>query len=190
MDLVKDAHVQNKELLNKKFEVSRTSEHGKYVMREHISYCFTCTGKTLLLINEICLLLKEVYEFKVSEIQTITSLTEGKVKHAIADARKDMTRIFKGKCALINKEGVCHQCTGLNKKFNPEQDTQAELNKIKMVKQSRLKNYEELLELRLMLVSQIDPFKAEGRDLHNYLLENSPGWARAQIEKNKLLKTN
>ena len=102
MDLVKDAHVADEQLRKKKFEVSKTSEHGRFVIREHINYCFTCTTKTLTLTNQICLLLKEVYQFKVSEIMLITSLSEGKVKHAIADARKDMTRIFEKKCALIN----------------------------------------------------------------------------------------
>ena len=186
MELVKDAHVQNKQLLQKKFEVSKTSEHGKYVIREHISYCLSCVSKTLLLTHQICLLLKEVYNFKISEIMLITGLSEGKIKHAIADSRKDMNRIFEKRCALINKEGICHQCTGLNNRFNPEQDTQIEINKIKMIKEARNKNYDELLSLRLQLSKSIDPLQAEGADLHNYLLENSPDWAREQQEKIKV----
>lgn len=141
MELVKDAHVENKKLMNKKFEISKSSEHGKFVIREHINYCFNCVSKTLLLINQICLLLKEVYGFTIDEITIITNLTRGKVKHAIADSRKDMTRIFENRCALINKNGVCHQCTGLNKRFNPEQDQFIESNKIKMIKEARNKNY-------------------------------------------------
>ncbi|WP_282160804.1 RNA polymerase sigma factor [Ulvibacterium marinum] len=183
MELVKDAHVQDKQLLQKKFEVARTSEHGKFVIREHINYCFNCVSKTLLLTSQICLLLKEVYGFKVSEIMLITGLTEGKVKHTIADARKDMNRIFEKRCALINKKGICHQCTGLNNRFNPEQDTHIEANKIKMIKEARNKNYDQLLDLRLQLAKTIDPLDAEGRDLHNYLIENSPDWARAQAAK-------
>ena len=183
MELVKDAHVADKELLQRKFEVARTSEHGRFVIREHINYCLSCVTKTLLLTHQICLLLKEVYEFKISEIMLITGLGEGKVKHAIADARKDMDRIFEKRCALINKVGICHQCTGLNNRFNPEQDTQAEVNKIKMVREARSKNYTQLLELRLQLARDIDPLNAEGTDLHNYLIENSPAWARAQLSK-------
>lgn len=180
MTLVKDAHVQDSELMAKKFEVSRTSPHGTFVMSEHLNYCFTCTSKTLLLNQQICLWLKEVYEFKVAEIMLITGLTEGKVKHAIADARKDMVRIFEKKCALVNKEGICSQCTGLNQKYNPAQDTQIEANKLKIVKERRNKNYQQLLDLRLQMVKGIDPLEAEGRDLHGYLIENSPGWAKAQ----------
>ena len=183
MDLVKDAHVGDPELLRRKFEVSQTSEHGKFVIREHISYCFTCISKTLLLTHQICLLLKEVYEFKISEIMLITGLSEGKVKHAIADSRKDMKRIFENKCALINKKGTCGQCTGLNQRFNPKQDTQVEANKIKMVREQENKNYEDLLNLRFQLVANVDPLNAEGTDLHNYLLENSPEWAKMQEKK-------
>ena len=190
MELVKDAHVQSKELYEKKMTVSRTSEHGKFVMKEHISYCLNCVSKTLLLTNQICLLLKEVYEFKISEIVLITGLTEGKVKHAIADSRKDMIRIFDNRCSLINKKGVCHQCTGLNKIYNPKQDAQREANKIKMVRERRQANHEQLLSLRLQLAKSINPLSAKGRDLHNYLLENSPRWAKAQAKKTKMKISN
>ncbi len=183
MEVVRDAHVEDPKLLRKKFEVSRSSEHGKFVIREHINYCFNCVSKSLLLTNQICLLLKEVYHFKVSEIVQITGLTEGKVKHALADARADMTRIFKKRCALINKEGICHQCTGLNNRFNPEQETQKELLKIPLIKEQRQKNYQQLLDLRLQLVQTINPLEAEGFDLHNYLIENSPNWAKQQLTK-------
>lgn len=178
MDLVKDAHIADEKLLAKKFEVSKTAEFGKFVMSEHINYCFNCVSKSLTLMNQICLLLKEVYAFKISEIMLITDLSEGKVKHAIADSRSDMVRIFDNKCALINKEGVCHQCTGLNKRFNPEQNEQEERVKIKMLREQRNKNHQQLLDLRMQLVQGIDPLDAEGMDLHNYLIENSPVWAR------------
>ena len=84
---------------------------------------------------------------------------------------------------LINKEGICHQCTGLNNKFNPQQDTQVEINKIKMVKEARKKNFGILLDLRLQIAKTIDPLQSEGTDLHNYLLENSPKWAKRQLLK-------
>ena len=180
MDLVRDAHVADQELLKKKFAVAASSPHGKFIMHEHLNYCFNCVSKTLLLVNQICLLLKEVYGFKISEIMLITGLREGKVKHAIADSRKDMTRIFKHKCALINKQGTCSQCTGLNKVFNPDQDAQIEANKLKIVRERRMKNYEQLLDLRLQMVKNIDPLAGEGIDLHNYLIEHSPAWAKKQ----------
>ena len=181
MDLVRDAHVNNKDLLAKKFQIAESSPHGAYVMKEHLNYCFTCVSKTLLLKNQICLWLKEVYDFKVSEIMMITALSEGKVKHAIAESRKDLVRIFQGKCALINKNGTCSQCTGLNNIFNPEQNTQIESNKLKLVKEQQSKTYDQLLDLRLQMVKSLNPLEGEGRDLHNYLLENSPDWALSQM---------
>lgn len=185
MELVKEAHVENESIRSKKMEVHKNSEHGKFVIREHINYCFNCVSKSLLLTNQICLLLKEVYHFSIKEIMLITDLTEGKVKHATADARADMNRIFEKRCALINKKGICHQCTGLNNIFNPKQNTQQELLKIKMVKERKHKNYDRLLALRLELVKGMDPYEGEGFDLHNHLIENSPGWARMQEEKTK-----
>ncbi len=183
MELVKDAHVEDQQLLRKKFEIATESEHGKFVIREHISYCLNCVAKTLLLTHQICLFLKEIYNFKIKDIMLITGLSEGRVKHAIADARKDMNRIFEKRCALINKEGICHQCTGLNKKFNPEQDTYIESNKIKMIREARNGNYQELLNLRFEISKGVDPLNAEGTDLHNYLIENSPKWAKSQSAK-------
>ena len=180
LDKARDAHIESSELMQKKLEISRTSEQGKFEIREHINFCFGCINKTLLLTNQICLLLKEVYHFKIREIMTITNLSQGKVKHAIANARNDMKRIFKNRCALINKNGICHQCTGLNKAFNPEQDAQIEANKIKMVKESKIKNFDQLFDLRLQLATSIDPLNAKGTDLHNYLLENIPDWAEIQ----------
>tara|TARA_R110002096_G_C14604034_1_gene722908 strand:+ start:78 stop:872 length:795 start_codon:yes stop_codon:yes gene_type:complete len=182
MDLVKDAHVSDKNLMQKKQEIANSTD-VKFEMSEHLNYCFNCTSKTLLLTNQICLLLKEIYDFKISEIMLIVGLSEGKVKHAIADSRKDMLRIFENKCALINKNGTCSQCTGLNKIFNPKQNTQEEANKLKIVKEQRGKSYEQLLNLRLQMVKAIDPLAGEGIDLHNYLIENSPTWAKEQEKK-------
>lgn len=184
MDLVRDAHVQSPELFAKKTSIVENSPHGKFVLSEHLNYCFNCTTKTLLLDEQICLWLKEVYDFKISEIMTITGLTEGKVKHALADARKHLIRIFEKKCALINKNGTCNQCTGLNKMYNPKQDSHIEANKLKIVKEQEGKNFQELLDLRFQLVKSIDPLNGNGIDLHNYLIENSPRWAKEQETKN------
>lgn len=183
MNLVKDAHVENPELMNRKAEIVNNSPHGKFVMKEHLNYCFNCTSNTLTLTNQIILLLKEVYGFKISDIMNILDLSEGKVKHRLADSRKDMSRIFENKCALINKKGTCSQCTGLNNLFNPKQDAQKEANKLKIIKEQKGKNYDQLLDLRLQMVKAIDPLSGEGFDLHNYLIENSPKWAKEQLVK-------
>ena len=182
MDLVRDAHVKDPQLFAKKKEVLESTPEGKFVLSEHLNYCFNCTSKTLLLQEQICIWLKEVYEFKVSEIMLILDLSEGKVKHAIADARKHLSRIFEKKCVLINKEGTCSQCTGLNQIYNPEQDAHIEANKVKMVKEQEGKNFEQLLELRLELIKNIDPLEGRTTSLHHYLIQNSPSWAKQQMK--------
>ena len=107
------------ELQQKMAEITTTSPHGKYVISEHIDFCFTCMSKTLLLEEQVCIMLKEVYQFKIREIMEISGLTEGKVKHALANARNRYHKIFNDRCALINKQGACHQCTELNGILNP-----------------------------------------------------------------------
>jgi RNA polymerase sigma-70 factor (ECF subfamily) len=182
MDLVRDKHVQNPELFAKKKEVLASSPDGKFVLSEHLNYCFNCTTKTLMLHEQVCLWLKEVYGFKISEIMLILNLSEGKVKHAIADARKHLNRIFQKKCALINKNGTCSQCTGLNQMYNPEQEAHIEANKIKMVKEQAKKSNEQLLDLRLELIRSIDPLEGRTTGLHHYLIQNSPTWAKQQLK--------
>ena len=183
MDLARDAHLEDPKLFARKKEVLESSPEGKFVLSEHLNYCFNCTVKTLLLNEQICLWLKEVYSFKISEIMIITDLSEGKVKHAIADARKHLTRIFKNRCALINKNGTCSQCTGLNNIYNPEQDAHIEANRLKMVKEQKAKNHDELLDLRLQLIHSIDPLSGQTSCLHHYLINNSPTWANQQMKK-------
>jgi RNA polymerase sigma-70 factor (ECF subfamily) len=173
-DTCRTATYASKEIQGAMFNISQNSPQGKYVLKEHIDYCFTCMSKTLLVEEQICVTLKEVYHFKVHDIMQITGLTEGKVKHAIANSRKRLQDIFDNRCTLINKTGACHQCTELNGMFNPKQNAVEETMKLKMVKEKDNQNYESLFELRLQLVKGIDLLNSEGFDFHNYMLENLP----------------
>lgn len=159
-----------------------------YEIKEHIVYCFNCINKTLELHQQICLLLKEVYNFKVVEIMQITGLTEGKVKHAIADARKNMIRIFDDRCSFVNKKGVCHQCTTLKGFMNPEHDAQMEAVKLKMVKERDNPDKEHLLNLRLELVRNINPLSAPNSILNTYMLESCEEWVSEGMKRNVLAK--
>jgi RNA polymerase sigma-70 factor (ECF subfamily) len=143
---------------------------GVYEIREHIDYCFTCVSKMLPLEQQIALILKDIYDFKVKEIAGIMDTTYGVVKHLLHSARKTMIAIFDDTCALVSKRGVCNQCSELNGKFNPKQDRQAKLMKIKMVKDRSSYNVKELYALRAELVKGIDPLQAEGADLHEALM--------------------
>ena len=161
--------------VDKMKEISVKSAAGAFVLKEHIDFCFTCMAKTLSIEQQIALILKDIYEFTMVEIMEITRLTEGKVKHAIADSRKIMIEIFEDKCTLVSKKGVCFQCSELNSIFNPRQNAQLEIQRLKMKKGSEKKNSKEhLFRLRTDLVKAIDPLNCQGTDLHNYFLELMP----------------
>lgn len=177
-DQCRTATYASKEIQQDMGNIAMNSAHGKFVLKEHVDYCFTCMAKTLLLEEQVCVILKEIYGFKVQEIMEITALTEGKVKYALTNGRSRFIRIFEGRCALINKGGVCHQCSELNGMFNPQQDFEQEALKLKMVKEKDKANHDQLLDLRFQLVKNIDPVEAEGFELHNYMIEGVPKHAK------------
>ncbi|MEM7030139.1 MAG: RNA polymerase sigma factor, partial [Chloroflexota bacterium] len=78
-----------------------------YEFQEHVDFCFTCLAKTLKIEQQLVLILKEIYDFKISEIMTIVQLSEGQVKYTLSQARHIMTDIFDRRCALVNQQGVC-----------------------------------------------------------------------------------
>lgn len=177
-------HLESEELASKLISIYQSKPEIEYEVKEHISYCFNCMVKTLEVQQQVCLWLKEVYNFKVDEIMSITGLSEGKVKHAIADARKLLTEIFEQKCAFVSKKGVCHQCTQLNGFLNPKQDAREKALKIKMVKEGDNPDKKYLLDLRLKLVQVIDPLNASNKHIHTYFLENSPEWVKTGLARN------
>lgn len=176
-------HLKSAEHLMAFMNVFESTPDKQYDAKEHIVYCFNCINKTLETDQQVCLLLKEVYEFKISEIMQITKLTEGIIKHAVSDARKNMIRIFDNRCSFVNKQGVCHQCTSLTGILNPKQDAQIEALKIKMVKEGSNPDKEHLLNLRLELVKNIDPLNSPNTLLNSYMLEQSKKWVEEAKEK-------
>ncbi|MDH5230582.1 MAG: RNA polymerase sigma factor [Gammaproteobacteria bacterium] len=183
-DIAREMHEQNPELVAQAATVFFTSPDTNFRMEEHLDYCFTCITKTLDLSQQVCLLLKEVYGFKQHEIESITGLSEGKVKHAIVDARRHMMRIFNNRCALINKSGMCDQCTALKGRLNPEQDAQAIASEMKIVKAAQSEDAERLFKIRLDMVRGIDPINKASNNIHKHFLENIPKWvemAKSQI---------
>ncbi len=162
--------LENERLRNTISRVHETSPDARYDMKEHIDTCFTCISKNLPIENQLALMLKDVYDFSVSEICLILGKTEGVVKYLLQDGRKTMTDIFDHRCALVNKKGICHQCSELNGWFNPKQNQQEALMKLDLVHHSKKYNREELYQLRANLVKSIDPLRAPGADLQEVLL--------------------
>ena len=144
-------------------DISQNSPTGAFNFKEHISFCFTCISKTLVIEQQVTLILKDIYDFKVSEISIILSSPSGTIKHWLFTARQTMNEIFDRRCALINKEGVCYQCSELNGLFNP--------------KQKKLENVfpkagkEKLYELRAELVKAINPLSSNGSELEDSIMQ-------------------
>jgi len=173
--------INTSEILQTFRTVHLTSNAGAYEMKEHIDFCFTCISKTLSIENQVALILKDIYDFQTKEICLILEKTEGVVKHLLNDARNTMTGIYENRCALINKNGVCHQCSQLNGIYNPKQNQQEQLMKLELVKESEKFNREELFKLRTTLVKAIDPLRSTGTDLEDILMRCT----RTAIGENK-----
>ena len=178
LTICENYHSSSPELMAEIGQVFSSTPDARFEMKEHLAYCFNCITKTLELTQQICLLLKDVYGFKQEEIIQITNLSEGKVKHGIADARRNMKRIFHDRCALINKNGVCNQCTSLNGIFNPDQDAHIKARELKL---STTEDQDELLEIRIKLVQETDPLKGSSK-LHMFFLENVPSWVEQAMK--------
>lgn len=170
-DRAADLAIGSEEIRQVFWMVHDTSPAGAYEMKEHIDYCFTCISKTLPIENQVALILKNIYDFQVKEICLILEKTEGVVKHLLNDARNTMTDIFEHRCALINQNGVCHQCSHINAIFNPKQNQQEELMKLELVKASKKYNREQLFTLRALLAKAIDPLHAAGTDFHEEIMK-------------------
>lgn len=182
-DITKAAALANKQFFKDTMNIRMSSPQGQFEVKEHIAFCFTCISKSLPLEQQLCIFLKEVYDFKVNEITTILDTTEAMVKYYLHTGRSKMINVFDGRCALINKEGVCHQCSELNGIFNPKQNTQEELVKIDLVKEAEKGDKEHLFDLRMLILSNIDPFKSKAAELQLHHLEHNRQVMEKYLEK-------
>ena len=147
-------------------EKANNLPQGKYEIKEHIDFCFTCISKTLPIEQQITLILKDIYDFQILDIERIIQKPKGTVKDWLFQARKTMSDIFDKRCALINKKGVCYQCTELNAFFNPKQKAQEVL----LLGNENQDKYQ-LLKLRTLLVKGIDPLQNEGSAIQDDIMQ-------------------
>jgi RNA polymerase sigma-70 factor, ECF subfamily len=172
-DICKDAALSNRQFFQEAMHIRQTSPQGNFEIKEHIAFCFTCVSKSLPLEGHLVLLLKEVYGFKVKEIGQILHLSEAMVKYHLHVSRSKMIEIFDHRCSLINKQGICYQCTELNGIFNPKQKAQEELVKNEMAREAENKNNEELFDLRMKILQELDPFESGAAELQLHHLEHN-----------------
>ena len=183
-DISKEAALNSPKLINQMMEVRTTSPDGDFEIKEHIALCFTCIGKSLPIEQQVALLLKEIYAFKVREIAEILDLTEGVVKHLLLSSRQKMIDIFDKRCSLVNKLGFCHQCSELSGLFNPKHEFQKELMKIEMANEPASKSKEELFDLRMKIVEGIDPYNSGGSALQLFHLTHTKQTMDKFLENN------
>jgi RNA polymerase sigma-70 factor, ECF subfamily len=183
-DICREAALNNRQFLQESIQIRQTSPQGNFEIREHIAFCFTCVSKSLPLEGHLVLLLKEVYSFKVREISQILQMSQAMVKYHLHISRNKMMDIFAYRCALINKEGICHQCTELNGIYNPKQKAQEELVRIEMAREAENRSREELFDLRMKILKELDPFESGASELQLHHLEHN------RLVMEKYLKEN
>jgi RNA polymerase sigma-70 factor (ECF subfamily) len=144
-------------------KVNQNSPLGAFEVKEHINFCFVCIAKTLTIEQQVTLILKDIYDFKVSEISLMINSPTGTIKNWLFTARKTMTEIFDRRCALVNKAGVCYQCSELNGLFNPQKKMPLNLF-------PKSKNKEKLYTLRAKLIKNINPLTSKGSELENEIM--------------------
>lgn len=172
-DICREKALANPDYFPAVAKVMQTSPQAQFEIKEHITFCLTCISKSLPLEQQICLLLKEIYDFKVTEIAEILQTTEAMIKYYLHTGRSKMVNVYEGRCALINKIGTCHQCSELNGIFNPKQDFEVEKNKIEFARKASDPNREHLLDLRFEIMRKTDPFTSNGADLQLHHLEHN-----------------
>ncbi|MBX7052958.1 MAG: RNA polymerase sigma factor [Flavobacteriales bacterium] len=140
----------------------------KFEFAEHINYCFTCLSKNLSLEKQIAVILKEVFDFTRMEIASILHVSEGSVKHTLHNGRKELQEKFDNRCALINKNGPCYQCSQLNDYFQGDQTAQEKVSNLKLKTQN---DSEENFIERMNLVKLVDPVHGNGAHIEDTILQ-------------------
>lgn len=153
--------------------IALMSAAGKYEIKEHIDFCFTCIMKTLPLEQHLALMLADIYSFRIKEIAVIMNLTQGVIKHHLHNSRSTMHNVFEHRCALINKKGICHQCSELNGFRNTKAETQRIISEMDLVVAAAQNDKRHLFKIRTELVKAIDPLHASSTDLHDFLLKQT-----------------
>jgi RNA polymerase sigma-70 factor (ECF subfamily) len=82
----------------------------QFDVNEHIAFCFQCIGRTLEPEASATIVLREVMELSNKEAADAIGLSEPVFRHELSAARKTMETEYEGLCALVNKNGACHQC--------------------------------------------------------------------------------
>jgi RNA polymerase sigma-70 factor (ECF subfamily) len=90
-----------------------TDPSVSFDVNEHIAFCFGCIGRTLEPEESVALVLREVIGLGNDESAKACGVSEPIFRHRLTTARTTMAGEYEGLCALVNKDGPCHQCKTL-----------------------------------------------------------------------------
>lgn len=100
----------------------RGSAEVSAIAREHLAVCLSCTLRNLPPPQAAALLLVEVYGFTVDEAAQMLDAGFGQIKNWLQSARGFLHEKYEARCALVSKQGVCHECTELSEFFHDRVD--------------------------------------------------------------------
>jgi RNA polymerase sigma-70 factor, ECF subfamily len=167
-DKCKNAAVENPTVAERIVSSFKSQAELQFEIKEHINYCFTCIAKNLTLEKQIAIILKEIYDFKRTEIASMLNVSEGVVKHLLHDSRKELQQKYEYRCAIINKNGVCYQCAELNDYLQTDKNA---IRKIEKLGFKAEQTPEESLNIRFQIINQINPLKSNGADIEDTILQ-------------------
>jgi RNA polymerase sigma-70 factor (ECF subfamily) len=136
-----------------------------FEIREHIAFCFSCIARTLPPEEQAALMLKEVLGFTAEEAAGILGVSEPVFRHRLSAARAQMIGDYDGLCALINKTGLCYQCSALQQ-IASEEHRGADLVQIEVAPGVTM-SAESLFDARLEIVSDADLATGRTRVVHD-----------------------
>jgi RNA polymerase sigma-70 factor, ECF subfamily len=136
-----------------------------FEIREHIAFCFSCIARALPPEEQAALTLKEVLGFTALEAAGILGVSEPVFRHRLSAGRAKMIEDYDGLCALINKSGVCYQCSAL-RQIAPAGHRGADLVRIEVAPGVAM-NAENLFDARLAIVRDADLEKGRTRVVHD-----------------------
>ncbi|MDP6622448.1 MAG: sigma-70 region 4 domain-containing protein, partial [Alphaproteobacteria bacterium] len=137
---------------------------------EHIAFCFSCVGRSLEPGPQMAVLLREVFEFSNREAAEVLEINESVLRHDLAAGRKAMQKAFDGLCALIGKDGVCHQCAGLRNR------TPAARRGPEPVIEAPQNDTEAAFGQRARISAEADLENGVSRNLHDLLFRKIGRW--------------
>lgn len=148
-------------------EAMRATAEVAAIARQHLAFCFACTLRSLRPERAAALLLAEVYGFTVSETAAILSASHAQAKNWLHEARASLEARYAHTCALINKGGICYQCSELSAFFNGHHENPLEGSGVNLedrVRVVRATDNQDLSAWHLLLARVVEQRAAANRD--------------------------